>query len=176
MNTNLLFIVLTLGLGVAVFLTWRRLTSPPTSLPVTASWIEELSPERYRPMMHLLDGEDFEFLETQPDYSAKMGRRLRAQRCHLFRCYLRSLTADFQRVVMALKLILLCSAQDRPELASALVEQQVRFALTLANVRIQLFLFRWDLCKVDVSRLVRIFDCMRLELQALVPANAELAA
>jgi hypothetical protein len=145
-------------------------------LPVTANWIEELSPERYRPMMHLLDADDFEFLETQPAFSPTMGRRLRAQRCRLFRCYLRSLSADFERVVMALKLILLCSAQDRPELASSLVGQQVKFAVALASVHVRLFLFRWDLCRVDVSRLVGIFDCLRLELQALVPANAELAA
>jgi hypothetical protein len=176
MNWTALFILLSLGLGAALFFTWRRLTSAPTSLPVTANWIEDLSPERYRPMMHLLDAEDFQFLETQPGYSASMGRRLRAQRCQLFRCYLSSLTADFQRVIMALKLILLCSTQDRPELASALVGQQVRFAVTLAGVHIRLFLFRWDVCRVDVSRLVGIFDCMRLELQALVPANAELAA
>jgi hypothetical protein len=176
MNWSAFFILLTLGLSAALLLTWRRLTSPPTSLPVTANWIEELSPERYRPMMHLLDTEDFEFLETQPSYSPTMGRHLRAQRCRLFRCYLRSLSADFQRVVMALKLILLCSAQDRPELASALVEQQVKFALTLVSVRVRLFLFRWDLCRVDASRLLGIFDHMRLELQVLVPANAELAA
>ena len=172
----MLFILLAMGLGAALFLTWRRLISPPTSLPVTATWIEELSPERYRPMMHLLDADDFEFLQGQPDFTPAMGRRLRAQRCQLFRGYLRSLTFDFQRVNMALKLILLCSAKDRPELASVLVEQQVKFAMTLASVHVRLFLFRWDLCRVDVSRLVTIFDCMRLELQSLVPATADLVA
>jgi hypothetical protein len=176
MNWTTLFILLTLTFGSALFFLWRRLMAQPASLPVTATWIEELSPERYRPMMHLLDAEDFAFLEAQPGFSRGMARRLRAQRCQLFRGYLRGLRADFGRVVMALKLILLSSAKDRPELSSALLEQQVKFALTLVNVYVGLFLFQWDLYPVDVSPLVRIFDSMRLELQALVPANAELVA
>jgi hypothetical protein len=176
MNWTALFLPLILALVAALLITWRRLIARPANLPVTATWIEELSPERYRPMMHLLDADDFEFLQAQPDFTPGMARSLRAQRCRLFRGYLRTLSADFGRVVMALKLILVCSAHDRPELSSALVAQQVKFAMTLAGVHVRLFLFRWDLCRVDVSRLVSIFDSMRLELQALVPANAELVA
>jgi hypothetical protein len=176
MNWTALFIPLTLALVGALLFTWRRLIAHPAHLPVTATWIEELSPDRYRPMMQLLEPDDFAFLEAQPGFTPGMARGLRAQRCRLFRCYLRTLSEDFGRVIMALKLILLCSAHDRPDLASALVAQQFQFALTLAGVYVRLFLFRWDLCRVDVSRLVGIFDSMRLELQALIPANALLAA
>ncbi|HLI86596.1 MAG TPA: hypothetical protein VKV17_22000 [Bryobacteraceae bacterium] len=176
MNWTTLFILLTVTFGAALFFLWRRLMAQPTSLPVTATWIEELSPERYRPMFHLLDTEDLESFAAQPGFTPGAARRLRAQRCKLFCGYLRCLRADFARVVAAMKLILLCSAQERPELSSALLEQQVKFALTLAKVYVSLFLFRWDLCRVDVVPLVRIFDSMRLQLQSLVPANAELVA
>src|SRR5215469_8223196 len=167
MNWSYIFLPLLAGLGVALYWVWRRLISPETRLPVTANWIEELSPERYHPMMHLLDPDDLEFLQSQPGFTPQMASRLRAQRSEIFRGYLRCLNADFQRVVTALKLILAYSAHDRPDLASALIGQQVRFSLGMANVHVQLFLYRWGLCGVDVKALVGIFDSMRLELQAL---------
>jgi hypothetical protein len=130
---------------------WRGLVSPGTHPPVTASWIEGLSPERYRPMLHLLDAEDLEFLRSQPGFTPKLASRLRAQRCQIFRGYLRCLNEDFQRIIMALKLILAYSPQDRPDLASVLVHQQLRFGLAMAAVHVRLFLYRWDCCGVDVS-------------------------
>ena len=45
----------TMGLGfVAVFLV-RRLGSDYQPLPVTIDWLSELSTDRYRPMLRLLD-------------------------------------------------------------------------------------------------------------------------
>ena len=148
----------------------RRIVSPRASLPVTAEWIEELSLERYRPMMRLLDRRDLEFLREQPGYTPGLMTRLRAQRCQIFRGYLRCLNQDFARVVLALKLVLLHSQDDRPELAAALLRQQFLFAAGLGAAQVRLLLYRWGWCGVDVAGLVRIFDTMRLELQNLVPA------
>jgi hypothetical protein len=158
------------GLGAALFWVWRRMISPALRLPVTAKWIEELTLERYRPMTYLLDPEDLDFLRSQPGFTPQMASRLRAQRSQIFRGYLRCLNQDFQRVVMALKLILAYSTHDRPDLTSTLIRQQVRFGLAMAGVHVRLFLYRWDMCGVDVKAVVGIFDSMRLELQALVPA------
>src|SRR5579863_76704 len=82
----------------------RKLAVPGSSLPLTPEWIDELSVERYRPMMRLLDGGDVEFLRTQPGFTPMMVTRLRIQRCKIFRGYLRSLTGDFNRVCFAIKL------------------------------------------------------------------------
>jgi hypothetical protein len=176
MNGFIFFVPLLLGLGIALCWVWRRMVAPVACLPVTANWIEDLSPERYRPMMRLLDPEDLEFLRSQPGFTTQMASKLRAQRCRIFRAYLLNLNQDFQRVILALKLILLHSSHDRPELARALVQQQAHFAFAMAAVHARLFLYRWDLCRVDGAALVRIFDSMRLELQALVPAANDLAA
>lgn len=105
-----------------------------------------------------------------------MANRLRAQRCQLFGSYLRNLDQDFQNVAMALRLILLHSSNDRPDLAAALVRQEAAFALRMAGVRLRLFFFRWNLCRVDAAGLVQIFDSVRLQLQALVPATADMIA
>ena len=172
-----LLIVLSLSMGLAlaavVAVLARRLASTATtSLPLTAEWIDELSIERYRPMMHLLDAGDVEFLRSQPGFTPAMAAKLRAERCQVFRGYLRCLRADFQRVCAALKLLMVHSRYDRPDLASVLIHQQVMFEYGMVLVGFRLFLYRWGVCGVDVTDVVKIFDAMRLELRRLVPATA----
>jgi hypothetical protein len=165
-----------LALAVALFLLVHKVASNGGGLPLTAEWIDELSIERYRPMMRLLDGGDLEFLRSQPGFTSRMAAKLRAQRCQIFRGYLRCLSADFARVCAALKVLMLQSRHDRPDLASVLVQHQVLFAWGVAIVYFRLFLYRWGVCGVDVTRLVGIFDLMRLELRSLVPATESMVA
>jgi hypothetical protein len=175
---NSMTILVLLTLVAAATLAWwaRRIVSPQMSLPVTAGWIDALSIERYRPMMRLLDSEDLEFLRSQPGFTPHMAAKLRIQRCRIFRGYLRSLSNDFARVCMALKIVLMQSRDDRPDLAKALLRQQALFAASMAAVHVRLFLYRWGLCTADVTGLVKIFDGMRLELQILVPATLGMEA
>jgi hypothetical protein len=154
----------------------RSLGSAGQSLPVTAEWIDELSTERYRPMLRLLDSSDLEFLRSQPGYTPRMESNLRAQRCAIFRGYLRCLNMDFRRVCMALKLVMAQSQQDRPDLASVLVHHQIMFTSGMVAIQARLFLYRWGVCTVDVSSLVQIFDVMRLELRTMMPAGVGAAA
>ena len=175
-----LLIVLSIPIGLAmaavVFVLARKLTFTETSLPLTAEWIDELSIERYRPMMHLLDADDMESLRSQPGFTPGRAAQLRLERCQVFRGYLRCLRTDFQRVCSALKLLMLHSRYDRPDLASTLVHQQVMFECGMVVVGFRLFLYRWGLCGVDVTDLIKIFDLMRLELRRLVPAGAAVGA
>src|SRR5579863_2709422 len=84
------------GFGAIVLIIMRQLSSRKRNLPVTAEWIYELSADRYRPMLRLLDESDLKFLKTQPGYDSRTVARLRAQRCQIFRGYLKCLNADFQ--------------------------------------------------------------------------------
>lgn len=175
---SLIGLVISVLVGLVLLLCWvfRRVTGSSAHLTVTAEWIEALSPERYCPMMRLLEPDDLEFLRCQPGFTRRMASGLRAQRSQIFSSYLRDLDQDFRQVSLALRLILLHSCQDRPDLARALVSQEARFALGMAAVRLRLFLYRYDLCRVDVAGVFKIFDSMRLELQSLVPATADLIA
>ena len=155
----------------ALWIVFRRIGSAGRTLPVTAEWIDELSMERYRPMLRLLDGEDLQFLRSQPGFTPRMAARLRAQRCQIFRGYLRCLSSDFGRICTAIKLMMLQSRRDRPDLAAVLVRNQVVFATSMLVVYGRLYLYRFGLCGVDVSSLVRTFDSMRVELRQLVPAT-----
>ena len=145
-------------------------------LPVTTDWLSELSSDRYRPMLRLLDATDFQFLRSQAGFTPEMAGRLRRQRVQAFRGYLALLEADFNRVGAALRLILTHSAYDRPELASLLFQRRLRFAIGLIGVHCHILLFRWGLSHVDVSGLIQLFDGMRLELRTLVPDSSPLAA
>jgi hypothetical protein len=146
------------------------------SLPVTAEWIDDLSTDRYRPMMRLLDSRYIEFLRSQAGFTPGMESKMLAQRCQIFRGYLRCLDVDFQRVCMALKLVLVQSEQDRPDLYWVLLQNQILFATTLLAVHFRLMLYGWGLCTVDADRLVRIFDGMAFELRHLVPAAMPVCA
>jgi hypothetical protein len=150
----------------------RKAFSASTVLPLDAAWIDELSVERYRPMMRLLDERDLEFLRTQPGFTPRLAARLRAQRCLIFRGYIHCLEKDFQRVCMAVKVLMLQASHDRPDLAAALVRRQATFACAMAVVNVRVFLYRIGIGRVDASSLVGVFDAMRLELRSLAPSAA----
>ena len=169
-------IVVLVALILATVAVFRKLGSADRPLPVTAGWIDELSADRYRPMMRLLDVGDIEFLRSQVGFTPKVESKLRAQRCQIFRGYLRCLNMDFKRVCLALKLVLVESEQDRPDLTAVLVHHQIMFASGLLAIYFRLFLYRWGICTVDVTSLVQIFDVMRIELRDLVPSPMVLCA
>ena len=164
------------SMAIGLFLVIRKVAFSGGELPVTAEWIDELSTERYRPMTRLLDGRDLEFLRSQPGFTSRMAGRIRTQRCQIFRGYLRCLNTDFRRITAALKLIMLHSRHDRPDLASALLRHQLAFGCGMLAVHCRLVLYRWGLCTVDVGSLVRTFEAVRLELRTMVPAAVPVAA
>ena len=166
--------IMLLSMGVLFLL--RRLGSDHQLLPVTTEWLTELSTDRYRPMLRLLEETDFQFLRSQKGFTTEMSRRLRRQRVHAFLGYLRLLQADFDRVCAALRLILAYSECDRPDLASLLFQRRLMFAFALTGVHCRLVLFRWGLSGVDVSSLIALFDGMSRELRTLVPAASPAVA
>ncbi len=100
--------------------------------------------------------------------------RLRVQRCRILQQYLSNLDIDFRQVGGALKLLMVQSQQDRPDLASALLRGQMTFGCRMSVVYCQLFCYRFGIGTVDVTGLLTLFNGMRLELRTFVPA--ELAA
>jgi hypothetical protein len=161
-------VLLILILGVAVLLA-RHIGSASESLPVTTDWLADLSDDRYRPMLRLLDDADFRFLRAQKGFTPAMERKLRCQRVELFRAYLKTLESDFRRVCLGLKVMMVQSECDRPDLASALLHRQLTFACTMFHIQLRLLIFRQGIGTVDARELIRLFDGVRLELKTLVP-------
>jgi hypothetical protein len=172
MEPVILLIVTTVGAGALGIAFVLRKAASQQPLPVTSEWIDELSIERYRPMLRLLSEDDLRFLQSQPGFTPEMARRFRAQRSQIFRGYLRWLQNDFDRVCAALRLLMLQSHQDRPDLATILLKQRAVFTLGMFEVRVRLQLYRWGVAGVDVAAVIRSFDTLRLELRQMVPAQA----
>src|SRR5579871_527953 len=121
------FVCLTVG-AILVFL-FRRLIAGPKSLPVSVNWINDLSVSRYRPMERLLCEDDYRFLASQPGFDPRALRRMRSERRKIFRGYLACLSRDFSLVGAALRLMMMYSSHDRPDLAGILYKQQALFAI-----------------------------------------------
>jgi hypothetical protein len=160
-----------LALVICLGLLVRNARLTGSKLPVTTDWLDDLSIERYRPMLRLLDAEDLRFLRNQPGFTPKMAAKFRAQRCRIFRGYLRSMRVDFAHICTALKIVMVQSQQDRPDLASALLRSQITFTFGMVAVQFRLLLYRCGTDRVEVTALVKVFDGMRLELRTLVPVE-----
>jgi hypothetical protein len=164
-------ILIATGFIVALALVIRRVAFCHSSLPVTAEWIADLSGERYRPMLRLLDGSDLEFLRMQPGFNGRKAAKLRQQRCQIFKGYLQSLQVDFGRTVVALKVLMVQAREDRPDLASTLLRHQLMFGWAMVSARARLFLYRFGLGSVDVRNLVRVFDAVQMDLRNALPVG-----
>ena len=166
---SVLFIWTLEALVLLLFFQYRAVRRHTAS--VNLDWLFQISIDRYRPMLRLLDEEDFRLLRTQPGFTPDMAERVRSQRCRIFRQYLESLNSDFQQVLKALKLVMAMSSVDRPDLARVLVRMQILFALGMMLVRLRLILYRFGLAKVDISPLIGMFDFVREKLHALTPTE-----
>ena len=80
-------------------------------------------------------------------------------------------------VCLAIKLVmLLVAARSALSSLCVLMHNQVLFATGVCSAYFRLFLYRWGLCGVDVTGLVKIFDMMRVELRGLVPSTMPMGA
>lgn len=127
-----------------------------------------LSVEKYRPMERLLREDDFRFLASQPGFSPQLGRRFRAERRRIFRGYLRHLKTDFGRVSLALRTLIVHSAEDRGDLAAAVVRQRLWFAFGMLAVEGRLFLHTAGLATVDVHGFIESMEQMQGQVRLLL--------
>jgi hypothetical protein len=176
MNIYLVAAVLALApIGLALGFLYRTLASRKNSI-VSMDELLVLSPGKYRPMERLLGEADFRFLASQPGFSPKLGRRLRTERRQIFRGYLRSLRRDFGAVTAACHLLVVHSAEDRAELASTLMRQQLMFGLGMMAVEGRLLLHAAGIGTVDVHGLVESLETMQTQVRILLAPPQAIAA
>jgi hypothetical protein len=163
------------GLLVVLFKLTRHFSSPQ-QIPVTVEWINELSLDRYRPMLHLLNQKELRYMRTQPGFTPKMETKLRIERGQSFRRHLHNLDDDFERICSAVKVLLAQSKHDRPDLALALVQSQMKFSYCMMVMQWQLVCYRYSARTVDATALMALFDGMRIELRSLVAVGLGVGA
>jgi len=172
MNWMIAFaVLLCAALGAGLLVLVRRIGSMHTNLPVTADWIDELTLDRYHPMKRLLEAEDVPLVGTRPGRAEQAGQQ-RIQRCRVFCQYLHGLQVDYRRVTTAIRVLMVQSRHDRPDLARLLIRQEALFAMRMIFIHARLLLYRWGYGGVDATGLVQTFDSQRTILRTLLPATA----
>ena len=126
---------------------------------------------RYRPMVRLLAEEDTTFVAS----NKAMARKLRAERRRIFRGYLDCLTKDYARLLNGIRLAMVRSGVDRPDLAQALAKNKILFTFALCRIEFRLLLHQAGVGKVDVSGLVEAMDALRTQVSFLTPAPLMMA-
>jgi hypothetical protein len=160
-----------LAIFAAAILISRQIATMQRRCSGSFHWTGDLSVERYRPMLRLLNGDDFRFLRTQPGVTPALINRLRKQRCQVFRGYLRCLQEDFALASDALIMVMVQSQSDRRDLIPTLIGSRLKFAAAIFRVRCRLVLYRWNVGQVPVARLVHLFEVLQLELLASTPTE-----
>jgi hypothetical protein len=115
--------------------------------------------ERYRPMLRLLSDDDLLPVRNHP----KLLRQMRAQRTTIFRGYVRCLSRDYACLLASLSLMSLQSEIDRPDLSKAVLLNRLTFAAVLCRLDVMMCLYRFGICRVEVSGLVAALDTLRLQ-------------
>lgn len=121
---------------------------------------------RYRPMLRLLSEDDFAPVQG----NKQLLRRLRAERTAIFRGYLRCLARDYGSLLAGLRMAVVHSSVDRPDLARAILRNRMLFAGLLCRLDMLLFLHRAGIHGIDVTGLVEALDALRVQTAIAVAA------
>ena len=171
MDTALVVATICFGtLGVAFALLFSKLVSPQSASPLNDNWDKLFSPQRYRPLERLLDGKDLEYLSSRPGCGRMLANRFRQERTNIFRGYTRCMRKDFGRVLSAIKVLMVHSQVDRPDLARLIAKQRCVFAFAMLTVECRLVMFRYGIGSVDLQALLAPLDAIRLEVRTLALA------
>jgi hypothetical protein len=119
---------------------------------------------RYQPMEHLLSGEDFAFLASQPGYQPEIGARWKRERRRIFRLYLHELKRDFQRLHAEARVMAANAGAESAELVEILMRQQFAFWRAMAGLEVRLALQAAGIGKVEVRPLIELLEAMRVDL------------
>jgi hypothetical protein len=157
------------GLGAAVLWLWHGSRRNGESGGGSAD--PGLSFARYQVMERLLSPRDLQFLAAQPGRAAA-ARGWKRESLRIFRMYLAELTADFHTLHGHARRMVVESQAESPELAAALVRQQVTFYRARVTLEFRLLLFAMGIGHIDVVPLLRMVEAMQIDLGRIVPEGA----
>ncbi len=163
------------GFGLLLLLvaviTMRAQSSVAPNAP-SGTDVFELS-ARYRPMLRLLDGPDFELLNEAGD--RRLMRRIRSERRSIFRGYLRGLRRDHSIICSKVRQLTLASAADRGDLAAAVFRSELSFRILMGVIEVKLLLHAAGMRSVTATPLVEALERMTSQAK-LVSSQAALTA
>ncbi len=134
------------------------------------SWWEHFDPDKYRPLLYLLDSAELEFLRSQRGCNRRLLRQFRAERARICRRFLSEMKSDFHRlqaVGQALVVANRCS-EDLPE---ELLRQRIRFSRAWWKMSVGLLAWRLGFPEPDASALLDSMEASASRVRlAVAPA------
>jgi len=127
------------------------------------------------PLERVLDPAEIEFLRSRGVKEARI-RRFRAERRRVFRLCLRSLAKDFKQAQHALKVLLVQSAVDRPDLASGMIALRLTFYRNMVEAKACLLLHACGVDRLPTLTLLQPLQEVQARLQELATTQYTLAA
>lgn len=146
-----------------------RLLAPRSIRHADAEWFRGFHPERYQPMLRILDSSEFRFLARQPGVTRQLLRELRLRRIGVLNGYLRSMRNDFDRLQALGRVLIGAGLADRA-MADALMQSKLTFTRAWWGLRLRLVLYRWGLAPVDATKLVNTLGSLDRTLRAPIGA------
>jgi hypothetical protein len=123
---------------------------------------------RYQPMQRLLSSRDLALVAGDKELT----KLLRSQRHKAFRDYLRCLTKDFGALLGGVRLVMVQSSVDRPELAALLYKSEWNFTVSLCKIEARLLLYRAGIGNPDLSGLLNQLQTLaQIQAPALQPSQ-----
>ena len=138
---------------------------------LTPEWAENFSVSYYGPMVGLLSEEDFQFLARQPGFDFALRRKLRRERLSIFRGYLQKLVSDFNRLHLAIRLMIARQPEDHSHLVGQLIWLKVRFSISLVRVEMSYGLCWLGVRTIRVGDLVCYLEEMSAQMKAISAAQ-----
>lgn len=133
--------------------------------PVDRAWIRTFSLEKYRPMLSMLSSADFDFLIAQNGYRAEIGKTLLAARRRSYLKYLQNLVYDYNRMQRAARELVSASANDRSDLALALLKSHLMFSVRALRIRSKLAM-GLPLAAFDIEPLFNCLQQLHMRVEA----------
>jgi hypothetical protein len=123
-------------------------------------------------MVELLSDEDFKFLARQPGFDFRLRRKLRRERLLIFRQYLQKLISDFNRLHLAVRLIVSRNPEDHSHMVSQLMWLKVRFSISILRVEVSYLLCWLGLRKMYAGDLVYYLEQMSAQMRLATAIQA----
>ena len=97
--TSLVAVLVVVGSALAVvgWVAWRLYRASRPAAP-DAEWWDHFGVEKYKPLAHLLDESEFEFLRSRCGADRALLRRFRSNRARICKDFLLEMRTDFERL------------------------------------------------------------------------------
>jgi hypothetical protein len=127
---------------------------------------ELFSATRYRAMERLLSQDDYTFLRSQSGWNRRREKNFRKTRAGIVHAYVQQLFEDFNKICKAIKVLIVTSEVDRPDLAGLLMKHKFLFAVGMISVECKLTQYGFGWRSVDAQDLMGTLESMRAHLQS----------